>query len=225
MPKSSQKTRAEQATKAAHDGTGATNSDVVRALRQVFEAKYAKSWGDREAAVEAALRAMADNNSTNFTALTEIVNTRMFAGRKGGMFVEAAIAAYLPLLRLLQEKHEAAPLTQTKETHTKESETTKSDEASDIHEKSRAPECDATHSSISVKSERQRQGAIENAKAGGTSLMETATQKAAAEMAAKFDYDKLCEQGKELYQIVMIDKAKRIHSKMKYREKQRVSQS
>lgn len=50
-------------------------------------------------------------------------------------------------------------------------------------------------------------------KAGGTTLMERAKQKAEEELAAEFNYALLCTQGKQLSKMVLLDKAKRIHNK------------
>lgn len=61
-------------------------------------------------------------------------------------------------------------------------------------------------------------------KAGGTTLMERAKQKAEEELAAEFNYALLCTQGRKLYKMVLIDKTKRLHNKMKHRAKKRVSQ-
>lgn len=218
----SKQERAELAASAARNGTGPTEADVVRALRTVFEAKYAKSWGDREAAVDAALQTMEQNNSTSFAALTQIVNTGMFAGnegRKGSIFVEAAVGAYVLLLKSLQEKHEVTTHpTHTKETHKRREEKPQADEDNDVHDKSQASEDSGASPSTGVESVMRRQGALEHAKAGGT-LLEKATNKAAAEMAAQFNYETLCTQGRKLYEMVLIEKAKRIHTKVRYRKK------
>jgi len=222
----SKKERAECAANGARDGTGPTDADVVRALRQVFEDKYAKSWGDKQAAVEAALRFMADNNCNNFPMLTEIVNTRKFAGKKGGMFVEAAVGAYLILLKSLQEKHEATMPATHKGAHKQEEGKPKTDEESNAtHEKLRASEENGEILTTSVMPNVQGHAVLENAKAGGMSPLEKATQKATAEMTAQFNYTELCEQGKQLFNMVLQQKIKRIHSKMQSRLKKKGSLS
>jgi len=79
-------------------------------------------------------------------------------------------------------------------------------------------------SSESAEPELQaRQVSEENANAGAP-LMNKARQKAQQEMAAEYNYAALCEQGRRLYQTVLIDKTKRIYNKMRYREKKRASQ-
>lgn len=54
--------------------------------------------------------------------------------------------------------------------------------------------------------------------AGGT-LLQQAEDKARTEMQQTFKYELLCEQGKQLYNLVLQDKTKRFHSKLKHRNK------
>jgi len=53
----------------------------------------------------------------------------------------------------------------------------------------------------------------------GKTLLEQAQMKATKEMQAKYDYASLCEQGRELYAEVLQDKTRRLHAKLKHRDK------
>ena len=55
-------------------------------------------------------------------------------------------------------------------------------------------------------------------------MMKEALHKAQQELSAKFDYASLCNQGKQLYEMVLLDKTKRIRNKLKYRAKKRAPQ-
>jgi len=215
MPKSSAQIRADQAAKASRDGTGPTDADVVRALRHVFERKCEKSWGDKEAPVTAALRFVADKNCHNFATLTEIVNTRTFAGKKGGMFVEAGVDAYIRLQQSLQENQSHSLVSQSgEEKHKKMEEkphtTVETETPYQIEESGKAV-------LASAKPVVRGQVLVAIDEAGD--MLTRATNKARAELKEEFEYEKLCEQGKRLFTMVLNEKAKRIHSKMKCRLK------
>jgi len=59
----------------------------------------------------------------------------------------------------------------------------------------------------------------EKIEVAGCTLMEHAEQKARKEMEAEFDFESLCEQGKQLYRLVLHDKTARLHRKLKHRSK------
>lgn len=64
-------------------------------------------------------------------------------------------------------------------------------------------------------------GHLESVKIGEAKgmLRQHAMAKATAEMSEQFDFDSLCPQGKQLYEMVLTDKIARLHRKLKHRNK------
>lgn len=58
-------------------------------------------------------------------------------------------------------------------------------------------------------------------KKGGRELWDVAVDKARLELEAEFNYNALCKQGRKLFNMVLVDKTKRLHGKLKAREKWR----
>lgn len=54
-----------------------------------------------------------------------------------------------------------------------------------------------------------------------STMLEHAELKARKEMQQQFDYDSLCPQGKQLFELVLVDKVKRLYSKIKHRQKRK----
>lgn len=230
MTKKSKKTRA-AAVAEQKTGTKAAvpnDAQVEDTLRRVFEDKYSKTYGDTDKAVHAAMNFVKDKGCCNFASLQHAAQTGMLAGTKGGTITDAALSAYTLLQMSLQEsqlqsRHTPNPMVKM---HTVPEDKLHNDGTSDIKGKSQTSQKSGTSEAECAMPVVRKHGSHADIDmAGGMVLFDKAKQKATAELAAEFDYADLCEQGRKLYDMVLNDKTKRIHSAMKHRAKKKGSLS
>jgi len=211
--------------------TGPKDDRVAAALTAALLQVYNDSGcsGNIAASVNGDVEFLEDRQCCCFASMEEAVTSRSIAGIPGGHFLDGAIGAYDILTRdtaymSLQADQQADQQQATgamdekmctdrgdREQH--ETATSGRNDRPQTARESTKPQSECTKhiARCAVKIDAAPKGA----------LLEQARLKAEAEMTAEFCFDSLCEQGKRLYEIVLIDKTKRLHNKLKHRSKWR----
>lgn len=211
---------------------------VVAALNQALTAIYRTCSGDTEASIRADMNFLQEKNCCCFTAIEATAYSGTLANTSipGGHFVDAAIGAHKLLtqdaaymsLQISQKQGSVSSATKEKMCNTDSDKAHAAAKSGAFEKPQTAVGCVKLKAESTKPAVAGRHPNVETIDTVGGMLMQQARAKAMNELQQTFCYESLCEQGRQLYELVLQDKTKRFYSKLKHREKwkqkKRVSQ-
>lgn len=206
------------------------DSRVVAALRESWRTQYGSSDED---VVDQEVELMQQRGHCSYLALEAGVKTQHFDGVSNFLAMPQYVQVATDALQMLATDHcYSAVVTSEKDLKHKSQPKSKEKgsrhmgeklqdssvkEGKSAHEKPQAVAGKSSEPMCEGEQPRPRSSQDANEDKSMCKMWDVAVLKAQAEMNEDFNYNALCAQGKRLFEMVLVDKTKRLHGKLKAR--------